>query len=118
MVAGSQAYTISESLHVAFGINPIVFVFLYSFFIYYVTCKGTTRIGKFAEKLVPFMCLAFIVGGILLIIMNLSNLPGVIKAIFHEFISRVYTAGQRVRRVAELRGGESGREQHYECAGL
>ncbi len=93
-LAGSQAYTISESLHVAFGINPIVFVFLYSFFIYYVTCKGTTRIGKFAEKLVPFMCLAFIVGGILLIIMNIGNLPGVIKAIFHDaFTGSAATGG-------------------------
>ncbi len=92
-LAGSQAYTISESLKVAFGINPIVFVLIYSVFVFYVTYKGTTRIGNFATKLVPFMCLAFIIGGLLLIIMNIGNLPSVIKAIFHDAFTGTAAAG-------------------------
>ncbi len=82
--AGSQAYTISEALNVAFGLNPIVFVLIYSLFVYYITYKGTSRIGAFASKLVPFMCMAFVVGGLLLIFINIHNIPSVIAAIFHD----------------------------------
>ncbi len=92
-LAGSQAYTISESLNVAFGIHPIVFVLIYSVFIFYVTCKGTSRIGNFASKLVPFMCLAFIVGGILLILLNINALPSVIASIFRDAFTGSAAAG-------------------------
>lgn len=91
--AGSQAYTISEALNVAFKINPIIFVLIYSCFIFYVTYKGTTRIGAFATKLVPFMCLAFIVGGVLLIIVNINAIPSVIVAIFHDAFTGSAAAG-------------------------
>jgi len=82
--AGSQAYTISEAIHVAFGLNPIIFVLIYSVFIFYITYKGTSRVGNFATKIVPFMCLAFIIGGVLLIVINYKALPGVIVSVFHD----------------------------------
>ncbi|MCD8036102.1 MAG: alanine:cation symporter family protein, partial [Clostridiales bacterium] len=91
--AGSQAYSISEAVNVAFGIPPIAFVLIYSVFIFYVTCKGTIRIGNFASKLVPFMCFAFIVGGLALIVMNYQSLPSVISAIFHDAFTGTAAAG-------------------------
>ncbi|MDD5922030.1 MAG: amino acid carrier protein [Eubacteriales bacterium] len=92
-LAGSQAYTISEALNVSFGINPIAFVLVYSVFIFYVTYKGTTRIGNFASKIVPFMCFAFIVGGVLMIIVNYKSIPWVIYHIFRDAFTGTAAAG-------------------------
>lgn len=45
---------------------------------------GIKRIGKVAEKLVPFMALAYITGGILIIVLHIENLPMALKLILHD----------------------------------
>jgi len=83
-LGGSQAYTIAEALNQSFHWNMIVVTLAYSAFVFYITCKGVPRVAKFATKAVPFMCLAFIVGGLALIALNLSNVPHVFYMIFHD----------------------------------
>ena len=81
-LSGSQAYTISEALYNSFGISQIGFVIAYSIFLFYVIWKGVPRIAKFASSLVPFMCVAYLLGGIALMAMNYQNIPNVFAMIF------------------------------------
>nr|WP_319489033.1 sodium:alanine symporter family protein [uncultured Caproiciproducens sp.] len=83
-LGGSQAYTISEVLNTTFHFNMIVVTLIYSAFVFYIIYKGVPRIGAVAKKLVPFKCVAFLVGGVLLMILNYQNLPSVFYSIFHD----------------------------------
>lgn len=81
-LSGSQAYTISEALYNSFGISQIGFTLVYSAFLFYIIWKGVPRIAKTAGRLVPFMCVLYLAGGLGLIIINISNLPNAIAMIF------------------------------------
>lgn len=80
--SGSQAYTISEALHTSFGIPQIPFTICYSLFVFYTIWKGVTHVAKVASKVVPFMCTAYLIGGLIVIGVNITAMPGVFKAIF------------------------------------
>ena len=55
---------------------------------------GVKRIGKVAEKLVPFMALLYIVLGLGIIVLNLNVVPGVLKSIFYgAFNPQAVTGG-------------------------
>ncbi len=93
-LSGSQAYTISEALYNTFGISQIGFTIVYSVFLFYVIWKGVPRIAKFASSLVPFMCIAYLVGGLALVILNYQNIPLVFAEIFKgAFTGRAATGG-------------------------
>lgn len=47
-----------------------------------VTLGGIKRLGKVTEKIVPFMAIVYIVGGIIVILTNLQNIPSAISDIF------------------------------------
>ena len=81
-LAGSQAYTISEVLHESFGVSMVLVTTVYTLVLYYIIWAGVPRIAKVATLLVPFMCVAFVVGGLILIIANIGSLPSVIVEIF------------------------------------
>lgn len=53
-----------------------------AFIVALVLLGGIKRIGAVAEKLVPFMAILYIVLSIGVVILNINNLPGVIKSIF------------------------------------
>lgn len=95
-LGGSQAYTISEALYDTFGLNQIVFVLVYSAFLFYVIWKGVPRIARFAAKAVPFMCVLYLIGGIFLIIVNIGNLPAVIVSIFKGAFTTTSAVGGTV----------------------
>ncbi|SHD76188.1 alanine/glycine:cation symporter family protein [Schnuerera ultunensis] len=55
---------------------------------------GIKRIASFTEKLVPFMALLYIIGGIIIIIVNITELPRAIGLIFkHAFTPIAATGG-------------------------
>ena len=83
-IQGSQAYTIAEILNGSFGFNMILVTVLYSLFVMYVIWAGTPRISKFATRLVPVMCVVYLIGGLVLIVMNIGNLPAALVSIFRD----------------------------------
>lgn len=91
--SGNQVFTIAEALNATFHIPMIPFACVYSLFVFYITWKGVPRIASFASKLVPFMCLLYFVGGIVLIAVNFRALPGVIQAVFHDAFTGSAAAG-------------------------
>lgn len=48
---------------------------------------GIKRIGSVAEKLVPLMCVLYIICGIIIIIINLDKIPGVFELVFSNAFS-------------------------------
>jgi len=93
-LGGSQAYTISEILNQSFHVNMILVTVLYSIVLWYIIWKGTPRIANFAVKAVPFMCVAFIVGGLVVIFANVTAIPHAFALIFtHAFTPTAAVGG-------------------------
>ncbi|MCQ4258274.1 alanine/glycine:cation symporter family protein [Stutzerimonas stutzeri] len=69
------------------GIVSMVFVGL-------VILGGIKRIGKVAAALVPFMCVAYIIAGIVVLVVNASEIPAAFDLIFtHAFTPIAATGG-------------------------
>jgi len=54
---------------------------------------GIKRIGKVTEKLVPFMALLYIIGALVIIIVNITELPGAIASIFKNAFTPAAATG-------------------------
>ncbi len=63
---------------------------------------GIKRIASFTEKLVPFMALLYIIGGIVIIIVNITELPRALGLIFkHAFTPIAATGGMAGAGIAQ-----------------
>lgn len=78
----TQANSISTALNDSFNIEPRISGIIISILSAIIILGGTSRITHFTEKIVPFMALFYIVGGLIIIFYNKSNLPAAIKNIF------------------------------------
>lgn len=92
-LGGSQAYSIAESLNTCFGINMIGFTVVYSLLLFYIIYRGVPRIAKFASRAVPFMCVAYLLGGIGIIALNLHHVPAVFALIFKSAFTPTAAVG-------------------------
>jgi len=79
---GAQTFTIAESLNTSFGIPMLPFSIVYSAFIMFVIAKGFTSVADFATKIVPLMCVLYILAGIGIIVVNFSVIPATFALIF------------------------------------
>ena len=82
-----QANSIGAAFTEAFGafnitISPVVIGVIVAAVAAFVFLGGTQRLASVVEKVVPIMAGVYIVGGLILIIMNITNLPAAIKMIF------------------------------------
>lgn len=82
--SGMSVFNISDGLESALGIPRLIVAAGFSLFLFYVTWKGVPRIAEFATKVVPVMCMVYLIGGLVLIGLNYEAVPGVLKAIFTE----------------------------------
>lgn len=82
-----QANSIGAAFTEAFGafnitISPVVIGVIVAAVAAFVFLGGTQRLASVVEKIVPIMAGVYIVGSLILIIMNIANLPAAIKMIF------------------------------------
>ena len=82
-----QANSIGAAFTEAFGafnitISPVVIGVIVAAVAAFVFLGGTKRLASVVEKVVPIMAGVYIVGSLILIIMNIANLPAAIKMIF------------------------------------
>ena len=82
-----QANSIGAAFTEAFGafnitISPGVIGVIVAAVAAFVFLGGTQRLASVVEKVVPIMAGVYIVGSLILIIMNIANLPAAIKMIF------------------------------------
>ncbi|MBY6272846.1 MAG: sodium:alanine symporter family protein [Bacillaceae bacterium] len=80
----TQSNSVAEALHKTFGINPWITGFVLAVLTALVIIGGIKSIGRVTAFLVPFMCLFYVFGGLVIILLNIDLLPKAIALIFKE----------------------------------
>ena len=82
LLPGVQANSIASSAQTAFGIDPNVTAAALAVLIGLIIFGGVKRIAHFTQVVVPFMALGYILVAMVIILLNISELPDVIALIF------------------------------------
>lgn len=77
-----QSNSVAAALQSSFNINPWITGVVLAVITAMVIIGGIKRIGAFTEKLVPFMAAIYIIGGLVIIIANISKVPAAFALIF------------------------------------
>lgn len=89
-----QIYTVAEAIGNTFGISLIGVGTVFTILLYLLIAGGLPSLGKSAEKIVPFMVLFYIVGGLFIIFKNIDQLPTAFMLIFgNAFTGTAATGG-------------------------
>lgn len=79
-----QSNTISGVMNQSFGVAPLITGIVLVALIFIVTLGGLHRLAHVAQKLVPAMALLYVVGGLVIILINAPKVPGVFVEIFQS----------------------------------
>lgn len=82
LLPGVQANSIASSVNTAFGIDPNVTAAVLAVLIGLIIFGGVKRIAHFTQVVVPFMALGYILVALVIILLNIGQLPSVIALIF------------------------------------
>lgn len=77
-----QSNSIGDAFKGAFGIHPVIVGVIVALLAAFIFLGGVGRIASITEKVVPIMAAFYIVGALIVIIMNIKNLPEAIRQIF------------------------------------
>ena len=80
----TQINSISESLESSFDIPTYVTGIVAIVLVALVILGGIKRIGKVAERIVPFMALLYVIAAIIIVCINIQTIPSVFATIFKE----------------------------------
>lgn len=78
----TQVNSIASALNGSFGISKLITGIAIALIASLVIVGGIKRIGSVTERIVPFMALAYMIGTVIIIIVNFSAIPEVISDIF------------------------------------
>lgn len=78
----TQVKSISDALTLSFNIPPIITAIILTILVAFITIGGINRIALVAEKVIPFMCVFYISGVILILLTHITMLPKVLCIIF------------------------------------
>ncbi|WP_019243899.1 MULTISPECIES: alanine/glycine:cation symporter family protein [Bacillus] len=82
LMPGVQSNAIASSIDNAFDVNPTITGILVAALLAFIIFGGVKRIAHVAQLIVPFMALAYILLSIVIIVMNISEVPAVFALIF------------------------------------
>lgn len=77
-----QIYTVSEAIGNTFNVSLITVAIIFTILLYILIAGGLPSLGKTASKIVPFMVLFYIGGGLFIILKNIDQLPHAFGLIF------------------------------------
>jgi len=81
-----QSHTVGRALLASYDLNPFVVTAVMAVITALVVLGGLRRIGRFSQALVPFMTVAYILGALVVVVVNFGALPDVFASIFtHAF---------------------------------
>jgi AGCS family alanine or glycine:cation symporter len=83
-----QANSVAHVMDVSFGVPRVVTGVVMMVMVFLVLIGGIRRIGEVAGKLVPFMCVLYVGGGLVVLAINAAALP----AAFASILSGAFTA--------------------------
>jgi alanine or glycine:cation symporter, AGCS family len=77
-----QAFTVADQIRSDLGVPTWITGIISASLVAMVILGGIKRIGAVTSKLVPYMAVIYVVSGSLILLFNLSSLPGVVSSIF------------------------------------
>lgn len=77
-----QTYTVAEAVANTFDLGMVTIGVIYTIALYVMISGGMKSVGKFAMKMVPFMCIFYLVAGLFIILKNLPIVPAALGMIF------------------------------------
>jgi alanine or glycine:cation symporter, AGCS family len=81
---GIQANTLADTMNSSFGVAPLITGIVSSVIVAAVILGGITRIGRVTSILAPLMAAIYVTGALIVIILNIGQLPGALALIFRE----------------------------------
>ena len=89
-----QSNSIGQALEHTFQINPMISGIVVMVIVGLVLIGGIKRIGEFAGRLVPFMAIAYFLAGVLILVLNITEVPAAIGVIIKSaFTSQAASGG-------------------------
>lgn len=88
-----QSNSVADSLNTTFNINPVVTGIVLSILVALVIIGGIKKIGRVTEVIVPFMAVIYIVGGLLIIFLNIQLVPAAFGLIFRSAFTGTAATG-------------------------
>lgn len=89
-----QSNSIGQALEHTFQINPMISGIVVMVIVGLVLIGGIKRIGEFAGRLVPFMTIAYFLAGVLILVLNITEIPAAIGVIIKSaFTSQAASGG-------------------------
>lgn len=85
----SMAQALNSTLHIPTWITGVITTIIVAM----VTLGGVKRIGKVAEALVPFMCVTYIIAGVVVLVVNAAVIPEAVALIFNSAFNPVAATG-------------------------
>ncbi|WP_308857015.1 amino acid carrier protein [uncultured Oscillibacter sp.] len=77
-----QTESVTGALQEGFGIDPTISVIVLGLTCFLTIAGGLKRISSIMERVVPFMAMLYILGGIGILLMNLPQVPSAVALIF------------------------------------
>jgi len=77
-----QAFTVADQIRADLGVPTWITGIVTASLVAAVILGGIKRIGNVTSKLVPYMAVIYVVGGLTVLVMNLGTIPGVLAEIF------------------------------------
>jgi len=84
LLPGVQANSIASGMNTAFGTNPWITGIFLAIILGLIIFGGVKRIANVAQVVVPFMAFGYILVALLIVFLNISELPGMIALIFQS----------------------------------
>ncbi|NMG55876.1 alanine/glycine:cation symporter family protein [Aromatoleum aromaticum] len=82
LLPGVQANSIASGLNTAWGIAPAVTAALIVITLGFIIFGGVKRIAHFAEFVVPFMAVAYVLVALVIVLLNVERVPEMFRLIF------------------------------------
>ncbi len=89
----TQANSIADALNSSFNVPMLATGIFVAIFAALVIVGGIRRIAKVTEKVVPFMALFYMAGGLIIILLNIKGVPATFGQIFSQAFSMQSAAG-------------------------
>lgn len=90
---GVQAFNIADSFKNAFGVTPVITGVFVSALFAFVIFGGVKRIATFAEYVVPFMAIGYIIVALVIVAVNITKVPAMFGLIFKSAFNLDATFG-------------------------
>lgn len=82
LLPGVQANSIAQGVQNAWGVTPAVSAAVMVVVLGFIIFGGVKRIASFAEVVVPFMALSYILVALVIVLLNVGQVPAMIALIF------------------------------------